>query len=49
MRAVVQRVNSASVKVDNELIGDIDKGILLFLGVEAEDKDSEYLMMKMEL
>lgn len=42
MRAVVQRVNSASVKVDNELIGDIDKGILLFLGVEAEDKDSDF-------
>lgn len=42
MRAVVQRVQKASVVVDKELIGSINSGILLFLGVEVEDKDSDF-------
>lgn len=48
MRAVVQRVKSASVTVDNELVGKIDRGLLVFLGVGQEDdeKDIEYLAGK---
>ena len=37
MRAVYQRVLSASVTVNGEIVGQIGQGILLFLGVEASD------------
>jgi len=40
MRAVVQRVSSARVTVDGELIGKIDRGLCVLLGV-AEDDTSE--------
>ena len=39
MKIVIQRVTSANVKVDNNIIGSIEKGLLIFLGVEAEDTD----------
>jgi len=37
MKALIQRVNSASVEVGQELVGEISKGLLLFLGVEQGD------------
>ena len=48
MRAVVQRVKSANVKVDNKVIGSIEQGLLLLLGVEDndEEKDLEYMCEK---
>lgn len=48
MRAVVQRVSSASVTVDNKITGKIGKGFLVLLGVEEEDdeKDLEYMVEK---
>ena len=48
MRAVVQRVKRASVKVNNALIGEIDDGLLIFLGVEDSDSldDLEWLSAK---
>ena len=41
MRSVVQRVNSASVAVDGEIIGKISKGLLVLLGVCDDDTDSD--------
>ena len=33
MRAVVQRVSHALVKVDNKVIGEIQKGLLVLIGI----------------
>lgn len=48
MRVVVQRVTHASVIVDEQVTGKIDRGLLIFLGVAAEDsaKDVEYMVQK---
>lgn len=48
MIALIQRVNKAFVKVNGKLISEIEKGILVFLGIEKEDKikDAEYLANK---
>lgn len=48
MKALIQRVNHASVDVEGSTVGSIDRGILLFLGVEKGDdmKDLEYLANK---
>lgn len=42
MRLVIQRVQEATVEVDSEVVGSIQKGLLVFLGVGSED-DSELL------
>lgn len=41
MRAVIQRVSRASVGVDGEVVGEIGAGMLILLGVEAGDTDSD--------
>ena len=48
MRAVVQRVSQASVRVENEEVGSIGQGILVLLGVGHEDglEDAVYLAEK---
>ena len=48
MRAVIQRVSQASVTVDNNIVGKISKGLLVFLGIgEADDEsDLSYLVDK---
>ena len=48
MRAVVQRVSSASVTVDGELVGEIGPGLLVLLGVAQADtdEDANYLAEK---
>jgi D-tyrosyl-tRNA(Tyr) deacylase len=48
MRAVIQRVKSASVTVDHSLSGRIGTGLLVFLGIEDADgpEDIRWLSMK---
>ena len=41
MRAVLTRVNSASVAIDGEVVGKIGKGFLILLGVGPEDTEKE--------
>jgi len=41
VRAVVQRVASASVKVESEVVGQIERGFLVLLGVGADDSDAD--------
>ena len=40
MRALVQRVTSASVTVDDEIVGAIDEGFLVLVGVTHDDGDA---------
>ena len=48
MRAVVQRVKKGRITVDGQTIGQIDKGIVLFLGVGKDDgeDDLQYTLEK---
>ncbi|MDO5708307.1 MAG: D-aminoacyl-tRNA deacylase [Andreesenia angusta] len=41
MRAVVQRVNNANVNINGENISDIEKGLLIFLGVADGDTEND--------
>ncbi len=48
MKAVIQRVSSASVEVDGKTVGSTGKGILVLLGVEKGDgeKDVDWMAEK---
>ena len=48
MRAVLQRVNNASVTVEGKVVGEISKGFVVFLGVGKDDDmtDLDYLVRK---
>jgi D-tyrosyl-tRNA(Tyr) deacylase len=48
MRAVLQRVSQASVKVDGSVAGAIDRGLLVLLGIEEQDTaaEADYLVDK---
>lgn len=48
MRAVVQRVRHASVRVEGEIVGAIGHGLLVLLGVDVNDGtvDADYLADK---
>lgn len=48
MRAVIQRVSSASVKVDGNVTGEIQQGLLVLVGIENSDgqEDLEWLSGK---
>jgi D-tyrosyl-tRNA(Tyr) deacylase len=45
MKALIQRVSQANVSVDGEVVGEINRGLLLFLGIEA--KDNQQTIVKM--
>lgn len=46
MRILLQRVRNARVTVDNQIVGSIDSGLVLFLGISRSDttEESDYLL-----
>jgi D-tyrosyl-tRNA(Tyr) deacylase len=48
MRLVIQRVKEARVKIREETVGEIGRGLLVFLGIQTEDTkaDVDYLVEK---
>ncbi len=48
MRVVLQRVSGASVKVDGNIIGQIDKGIMVLVGFKQDDNEKimDYMIEK---
>ena len=48
MKAVIQRVSEANVKVDGEIVGEISHGLLLLIGIDEEDEkaDADWLVQK---
>ena len=49
MKLLIQRVTSASVEVEKKVVGQINNGILVFLGVGKDDSEAEvdYLVEKL--
>lgn len=49
MRAVIQRVKQSSVSVDNSIVNEIGKGLLVLLGIAKDDEvgDASYLAEKL--
>ena len=45
MRAVIQRVKKASVSVDGRIVGAIEDGLAILLGVRVGDSEAEALWM----
>lgn len=41
MRVVLQRVTSASVRVDGEMVGSIGRGLLCLVGIARDDTDDD--------
>lgn len=49
MRAVVQRVTRAAVRVDDEVVGEIDRGCCVLLGVAPGDGPAETALLARKL
>ena len=49
MRVVIQRVSEAAVKIEGSIVGQIEQGLLVLLGIEHDDtqKDADYLLQKL--
>ena len=45
MRVVVERVSKASVSIGDRIVSEIDKGLLILLGIEAEDNQEDSLWL----
>lgn len=45
MRVVIQRVKEASVKVDEQIVGQIAGGLLVLVGIEDADSDEDIIWL----
>ena len=41
MKALIQRVSSGSVEVDKKIVGSINKGLVIFIGITHNDSEKE--------
>jgi len=41
MRVVIQRVKKANVSIDNNIVGEINQGLMILLGIENEDTEND--------
>jgi D-tyrosyl-tRNA(Tyr) deacylase len=48
VRVLLQRVSEAAVQIEGEIVGEIEQGILILVGIEQEDsnKDADWLVQK---
>lgn len=48
MRVLLQRVSEAAVQIEGEIVGEIEQGILILVGIEHEDsaEDADWLVQK---
>ena len=49
MRAVIQRVDEASVRVKEEIVGKISNGLLVFIGIEEADTKDDTLWLSAKI
>jgi len=49
MRAVIQRVDEARVTVDGTVVGEIPKGLLVFLGITTDDGEDDLTFLKRKI
>ena len=49
MRTLIQRVASGSVKISNEIVGKIDNGLVVLVGIESDDNqtDIDWIVQKL--
>jgi len=49
MRVVIQRASEAFVRIEGAIVGQIEQGLLVLLGIEHDDteKDADYLLQKL--
>ena len=41
MRALIRRISFAEVKVDSKIVGTIEKGLLVYLGIHRDDDETD--------
>jgi len=49
MRALIQRVSQASVTIDNQVFSFIENGLLVFLGIEAADDETDLIWLSQKI
>ena len=49
MKAVVQRVSRASVRIDGQIVGEIERGLLVLIGIGKDDtaEDTDWMIKKL--
>ena len=50
MRAVIQRVlSTANVEIDNKIVGQIDKGLVVLLGIQPDDTQDDIIWLSRKI
>jgi len=49
MKLIIQRVNKASVSVDDKVVGEINKGLFILLGIAEGDSEDEVYAMAQKI